>query len=296
MTRSEEVWALLAGRLNPGPAAFVREPRSVAPVTCWPLSQVIHAAAMIAPERVPPLFRGARAYRAGQGYRESPLRGKRYYDDNAWMALASLQHYRVTGNLRSLSRAQWIAGFLGEGTRDGGCRWVEGGDTVNACSTGAAALVACELGRDAGRSLRALAEMRRADGVVGDHLRADGTFDEAAFSYNQGLLIGLAARCGERRLLADAIDAGSAYYTPDRLWQQPVAFNAIYARGLVRAGAPLRRIADYADELWQRGRDGGGWFTAAGRYDDGKVLDTAAAAQLLAIVDGDAGVDAATVV
>lgn len=286
MSRAEEAWQLIAGRITRGPAGLVREPGSQLPVACWPLSQVIHAAALQSPDTVPRLFRGARAYRRGDGYLEFPGRGKRYYGDNAWMALASLQHYQLTGDLRALSRAQWVERFLRTGAVDGGCKWVEGGDTVNACSTGSVGLVASALGRDAAPQLRALAELRRGDGVVADHRRADGSIEPAAFSYNQGLLIGLAHRCGEKRLLAEAVDAGAGYYTDERLWEQPVAFNAVYARGLASAGASMRRIASYADALWELGRDERGWFTGAGRYDEGKVLDTAAATQIFRLLEG----------
>lgn len=286
MSRADEVWQLVAGRITRGPAALVREPRSAGPVACWPLSQVLHAAALMESGAVVRLFRGARAYRRGDGYLESPGRGRRYYGDNAWMALASLQHFSLTGDLRSLSRAQRIEHFLLTGAVDAGVRCVEGGDTVNACATGSVGLVGAILGRDASPQLRVLAQMRRSDGVVSDHRRADGSLDTAAFSHNQGLLIALAQRAGDRRLLAEAVDAGSAYFTPQRLWEQPVAFNAIYARGLAGAGAPLQRIESYADALWEQGRDDGGWFTGAGRYDQGRVLDTAAAVAIFRLLEG----------
>jgi predicted alpha-1,6-mannanase (GH76 family) len=215
-----------------------------------------------------------------------PLSGQRYYDDNGWVALAALQDHRITGSRQSLALAERLARFLGTGRRrGGGFRWVEGGEALHACSTGAAALVLSMLGRDVEEDLWFLAGLRREDGVVADHLRADGSRDEAAFSYNQGLFIALAHQTGNRRLLAEAVQAGAAYYTADRLWRQPVAFNAIYARCLARADAPLGAVAEYADRLWSQGRDADGWFTRAGRYDQGRLLDTAGAAQLFVIVD-----------
>lgn len=292
MSRAQDVWRLVAGRITRGPAGLVREPGSAAPVDCWTLSQVIHAAALVSPGEVQKLFRGARAYRRRHGYVEYPGRGKRYYDDNAAMALASLQHYQITRDLRSLSRAQWIERFLRTGLVDGGCRWLEGGEAVKACATGTVGLVEAGLGRDASSHLRALADMRRGDGVVSDGRCAEGPPGTAACASNQGLLIALAHRCGAKRLLADAVDAGAAYFTAERLWEQPVACNAVYARGLAGAGAPLQRIATYADAIWEMRRDERGWFTGPARCDDGRILSAAAAAQIFRMLEG---IDAALI-
>jgi hypothetical protein len=67
------------------------------------------------------------------------------------------------------------------------------------------------------------------------------------------------------------------------MWQQPVCFNAIYIKALLRAGTSTH-LEEYADRLYETGRDENGWFTRAGRYDDGAVLDTAGALQIFTVL------------
>jgi predicted alpha-1,6-mannanase (GH76 family) len=165
----------------------------------------------------------------------------------------------------------------------GGILWVEDGDTFNACSTGAGALLHTELGGNIDASLDFLSSLRNADGLVRDHLRADGSIEASIYSYNQGLLMAAALRAGDRRLAEQACEAGDAYFTVDRLWEQAVCFNAIYAKARLRIGDSAQ-IRDYADRLEVEGRDEHGWFTAAGRYDEGSVLDTAGALQIFTLL------------
>ena len=172
-------------------------------------------------------------------------------------------------------KAAWI--------RPPGILWVEDGDTFNACSTGAGALLHTELGGNIDASLDFLSSLRNADGLVRDHLRADGSIEASIYSYNQGLLMAAALRAGDRRLAEQACEAGDAYFTVDRLWEQAVCFNAIYAKARLRIGDSAQ-IRDYADRLEVEGRDEHGWFTAAGRYDEGSVLDTAGALQIFTLL------------
>jgi hypothetical protein len=292
MHRHEVVRSTLRRSLvGGGRFTAVREPRSALSVALWPYSQVLHAFALsdqvYGPARFPGLARGVQAYRHPQGgFRESVGRGKRYYDDNAWVGLAFLQRHLISGGHRSRQRAREIDDFVQEGldAHTGGILWVEGGDTSNACSTGAGALLHTLVGGDIRASLDFLARLRNADGLVRDHVRADGSVDPAVYSYNQGLLIAAAHRAGRTALAQEAGEAGEAHFTSERLWEQPLAFNAIYAKAQLRLG---RRAAleEYADRLLDEGRDERGWFSLAGRYDEGHVLDTAGALQIMTLLD-----------
>ena len=62
-----------------------------------------------------------------------------------------------------------------------------------------------------------------------------------------------------------------------------MCFNAIYAKARMRIGESPQ-IREYADRLEEQGRDEHGWFTAAGRYDAGSVLDTAGALQIFTLL------------
>jgi hypothetical protein len=290
MQRHETVRATLRRSLvGGGRFTVVREPRTALAVTLWPFSQVMHAFAISdrvsGPARFPGLARGTQAYRDPRGgYRESVGRGKRFYDDNAWIGLALMQRHLVSGGTHSRNRAREIDQFVQSGfdADSGGIRWVEGGDTFNACSTGAGALLHTLTGGDIRPHLAFLAGLRNTDGLVRDHVRSDGSIEPSVYSYNQGLLI-LAALCaGQDALVHEASEAGAAYFTVDRLWQQPLAFNAVYVKAQLRAGG---WDEGYAERLWEEGRDEHGWFTQAGRYDDGHVLDTAAALQIFTLLD-----------
>ena len=140
------------------------------------------------------------------------------------------------------------------------------------------------LGGDIRASLDFLAELRNSDGLVQDHVRADGSIDAGVFSSNQGLLIAAAYRAGNAVLAREASDAGAEYFTAERLWKQPVSFNAVYAKAQMVVGR-AHAVREYAVMLDAEGRDHGGWFTLAGRYDDGSVLDTAGALQLFLLLE-----------
>lgn len=281
---------LRAGLVGRGRFTVVREPRSALSVALWPYSQVMHAYAIsdqvCGPARFPGLARGVQAYRSPHGgYRESIGRGKRFFDDNAWVGLAFLQRHLITGGTASRSRARDVDVFVQTGRgADGGIQWVEGGDTVNACSTGAGALLHTMLGGDIRTSLDFLAALRNSDGLVRDHIRADGTVEPSVYSYNQGLLIAAASWALRPELAREASEAGEAHFTVQRLWEQPLAFNAIYAKAQLRMGV-RRSIEEYAQRLLDEGRDDRGWFTRAGRYDEGHVLDTSAALQIFTLLD-----------
>ena len=274
-----------------GRVTWVHEPGSPVAVTCWPFSQVLHAHALSdsvsGPARFPGLARGLAAYRDPKGaYRESIGRGRRFYDDNAWLGLAFLQRHAFSTGQASRQRAHAIDEFVQSGLdpATGAIRWVEAGDTFNACSTGAGALLHAELGGRIDASLAFLSELRNADGLVQDHVRADGSIEPTVYSYNQGLLIAAAYRAGDAALAREASEAGTAYFTAERLWGQPVCFNATYAKAQLRLGQGAQ-IREYAQMLDEGGADHAGWFTLAGRYDDGSVLDTAGALQIFTMLE-----------
>ncbi len=272
----------------------------------WPLSQVLHATALLRAIGVPapfqPLLATLRRYRSGDGYSAAPGGGPRYYDDNAWLGLAAIQGGQV-----ELARS--VLGFVEQGwTPGGGVRWREDLRSVHACSTGAAGLLALAAAPAAsgavGRAERALAflegPLRRPDGLVADHVDADGRLEPTVWSYNQGLTIGLhvelAARArpaGDLDRARELADATLQHFDPDDgLWHQPAAFNAVLLRLLLRLhaadGDPRwpRVVDDYLERAWASARDpetglfvGGG----IGRYDDGVALDQAGLLQLFAL-------------
>jgi hypothetical protein len=290
----------------------------------WALSQVVQAAVdLVAIRRLDigvlhRLLRGVEAYRHGDAYDALPGSGERYYDDNAWLALALLDAADV-GLANEFERARRLLGFLREGDRDGGIYWVEGPRrSRHTCSTGPAAQIGFRLallggtqappgfGRiDADRGFAEAAvaflvrELRGPDGLFADNLSDDGTVDATIWSYNQGTPIGAYALwhllTGDSAPLdmgRETASAALAYFAQDdRLWRQPPAFNAVFLRNLLLldevAGVPdAAALLDcYLDRAWREARDpASGWFTGGGigRYDRGGSIDQAGFVQLYA--------------
>jgi len=295
-------WAALQRRcVRRLPPAGVYEPRALRRTALWPFSQVLHAGVLVdgpGSASAARLLRMLEAYRWGDGWAERPGARRRYYDDDAWVVLALLD----LGDDPAMRLARRAWGFLRTGVvdvpgRGTGIRWVEGSPTLHACSTGAVGLAAARWRGDGGPAdgLAAscadlLLSMRGDAGLVGDHLRPDGSVDPTVHAYNQGLLVGLLGALGRHDEAVDAADRTMAAFPLEALWEHPAAFDAVLVRELVRlpsAEGRLRRRA-YA-EAWARrvvdeARDPGTGLLSRGmrRYDDGVVLDHAAVITALA--------------
>jgi hypothetical protein len=294
--RAVEAWRALAARgmrVRHGGVRVV-EPRGLRAVPVWPFSQVLHATAAVtaldpgAVRTYDHLVDSLATYASGPAYAERPGADRRYYDDNAWVALAMLER----GRPRESADVRRVLDFLREGAvelPDGsvGVRWVEGGEPLHACSTGGTGQVAAALGeRDlAQRCASFLVGLADDRGLVHDHRRPDGSTDPSHHVYNQGLAIGLLVAVDRvadaQRLAAAAVGA----YDVDALWREPAAFVAILLRELVelhRVDADDRwtaYAADHLDRVWSRARDPRTGLLSAGgmaRYDRGVLLDHAA--------------------
>ncbi len=279
---------------RPAPRLFAETPYgSVAFV--WPFSQAIAASIALAalPDATPAehdrparLFKILERYRRGTVYASKPG-GDVYVDDNEWIAFDLLDWYSVSGDRRSVMRAQKLlglafsewAGHVG-GTCSGGVYWAQRPPNRdrNAVTTGAGALLAIRLADVPGthaalpwwnqRMLDWLDRcLRRGDDAYADHVRADGALDWSVWSYNQGLVIGakaLASRSGDPYALADAQSIAAAslrFLSPSALGAEPPEFVSILARNLLVLGEidgdPRWRAAvqAYADAAWTSGRD-----------------------------------------
>jgi hypothetical protein len=302
-------WAVLQRRcVRPLPPAGVYEPRGLRRVPLWPFSQVLHAGGLVegpGSHASLRLLRMLEAYRWADGWAERPRARRRYYDDVAWVVLALLD---LGGDdAARLARRAW--GFLLTGVvdvpgRGTGLRWVEGSPTLHACSTGAVGLAAARW-RGAGGPPSGLAtgcadlllSLRGTDGLVGDHLRPDGSIYATAHAYNQGLLVGLLGELGRAQDAVDAADRAMGAFPQDVLWRHPAAFDAILVRELVRlpVAEGRERRRQYA-EAWARrvlreARDPATGLLAHGltRYGSGVVLDHAAVITALAELSADEG-------
>jgi hypothetical protein len=232
----------------------------------------------------------------GSAYAERPRNKRRYFDDNAWIALAACDY----GTKESLAVAARIFGFLRSGSDDLGggqigVRWVESGQNHHACSTGSAGLVAVRLAdrglldsaqaiEFAGGCAEFLVSLLDDRGLVRDHRRPDGGIDAAIYTYNQGLACGLLAAVGRQDEAVALAERTMGAFDSTRLWRHAPVFNSIFIRELLslRQVVPSRTWVDYCSEyleqVWRQARDpssgllrGGG----IGQYDTNVLLDHA---------------------
>ncbi|MEW6555456.1 MAG: hypothetical protein AB1384_14360 [Actinomycetota bacterium] len=102
-----------------GPWLFARR------ATLWPLTQVLRAAVDLAAinlldlEVTDRLLAGLEDHRNGDAYDSGPGNGKRYYDDNAWLALALLDAAEL-GVAGGAEAARRLLGFIRGGESGGG--------------------------------------------------------------------------------------------------------------------------------------------------------------------------------
>ena len=281
---------------------LVHERRKRSSIPLWPFSQVLHTAMTLAPHDheahhdLPLLINTLETFRRDSAYSERPTNRRRYYDDNAWIALAELNYADRHAGRAVATR---VMGFLEQGARafpgdQIGIGWVEKGDTYNACSTGSTGLAARRLSTSVDDHMSRLANgclnfltrtLTDSDGLIADHRRADGSIDAAIYTYNQGLAIGLLTESGDIDSAKQLAQRTIKAFDEPRLWAHPPAFNAILMRELVvlyrhdPSQAWLDFIDAYLDRVWSQARDQTtGLFTAGGigKYDGDVILDHAA--------------------
>jgi hypothetical protein len=308
------VWAVLAEAVGVDSRGrvLVRNRPGGAPATLWPYSQVLHAAVLLShlrgsAEPVGSLATGLGPYRLGAAFqpRRSWRPGRRFVDDNAWVGLAASQTALLSRSgrpgadtARRLSR--WTARHQVE---SGGVRWREGSAGLHACSTGAVGMLALRAPGGPADPVRiaqrcadfVLGPLRRPDGLVADNV-TDGRLDPTAWSYNQGLTIGLLTLLhaeGDVSALTQAQELAEAtvdhFGADDRLWREPPCFVGVLGRMLLLLHAYdsdprwVAFVDGYVDRVWEltgaRGFSGAG----LGSYNGERSLDLAGLAILTAL-------------
>jgi Glycosyl hydrolase family 76 len=199
--------------------------------------------------------------------------GDKYYDDAAWIGLALVEHYRMTGAAGSLQAARRVLQFVYPGGWDtepdaphpGGVFWVQQGIGLGetnhdrtATSNAPNAELAFHLAQlypghratfeRAGTRIHTWVSRTLYDidgsGLVYDHVRGDGAIDRTLYTYNQGVLV--AADVMRYRLTGDPAwlvraqslaSAALAHFSSTYYVKHSAAFNAIYFRGLLQLHA-----------------------------------------------------------
>jgi hypothetical protein len=239
-------------------------------VTAWPYGQVLEAAiAMGDAAGIDRLVAGLARYWDGAAYRAGVHGGDRYYDDNAWLALAQARVGRMDDAARVF---RWITN--GWDARRGGVYWTDmrGNTDRNTVSTAPNGQLAMQLfAKTQFAEYREWAQRMHdwvdatlrdpADGLYWDHIDQRGTIEKTTWSYNQGCMAGLKAALGldgeARSILASTLP---------RIHGQPLAFNAIFFRNALTLGVGSDELRTYAASL---------------ATEHGDLLSQAAAVQLL---------------
>jgi hypothetical protein len=235
-------------------------------------------------------------YRRGPAYAATP-RGRRYYDDNAWLGLVSLALGRSAGTPINAERARELIRFVRVGGDPaGGVRWAEGSSSLNACSTASAAWLSLLAGD--GESDRVFAErsidwlvesLRRPDSSIADRVDNDVVVP-TVWSYNQGATVA-AMRLLRRNEDADATARRSIeIFNGERLWKEPPPFLAIWFRVMLDdpsvGDIAVRLLDEHVGRMIEHAYDDKtSLFTEGGigSYDGRTTIDQAAAIQLLSL-------------
>lgn len=126
----------------------------------------------------------------------------RYYDDNAWMALALVETHEVLGDKKYLEWAKGALDFALKGeAKDGGIYWRESDRASrNTCSNAPTAAACLSIYKHT-KDQRMLAKARELyawtkthlqdpqDGLYWDNLGNDGRIDRTKWTYNTALMI-----------------------------------------------------------------------------------------------------------
>lgn len=243
--------------------------------------------------------------------------GDKYYDDNDWIGLASIEQYQQDGDQASLARAQSIFNLAVSGwdtnplhPAPGGVFWTEGSlsQDRNTVST----MPSAELGLrlyQATRDPNDLAWAQRmynwvytnmrdpSDGLYWDHINLAGQINTAKWSYNQGVPIGvnvlLYQVTGNRTYLQRAEQTANAalrHFSSSVLFQQPAVFDTIYFRNLLllyqvdQNPAYAASVVNYGDTAWSSHRDASTGLFHFGGGTSTSLLDQSAMTQIYALL------------
>ena len=252
-------------------------------------------------------------------YVDPPLGGSgdKYYDDNDWIGLASIEQYQQDGDQAALARAQAIFNLAVSGwdtntshPAPGGVFWTEGSlsQDRNTVST----MPSAELGLrlyQATRDPNDLASAQRmynwvytnlrdpSDGLYWDHINLAGQVNTAKWTYNQGVPIGvnvlLYQVTGNRTYLQRAEQIANAalrHFGSSALFQQPAVFDAIYFRNLLllyqvdQNPAYAAAVVNYGDTAWTSHRDASTGLFHFGGSTSTSLLDQAAMTRIYAVL------------
>lgn len=218
--------------------------------------------------------------------------GDHFYDDNEWIGLEMVQHYRMTGDETALERARQIFDLVVYGWDDdeshpcpGGVFWTQASwnndrNTVSTAPGAELGLHLYQLTNDTDKQEYYLNWskkmynwvnecMRTPNGLYWDHIDLEGNITEWIFTYNQGTMLGASVLLYEitgdvsyLNRAKDIADTAIDYFGQnDRLYEEDLDFTSIFFKNIL-----LLQNVDYdpkythimekfADRIWEEDRD-----------------------------------------
>lgn len=246
--------------------------------------------------------------------------GDKFYDDNEWVGLASIQLYQLTGDQSALTRAEHIFRLLIKGwdtdpshPAPGGVFWTQASwsqdrNTVSNMPGAELGLYLYQITKDQ-KYLRWARKMYNwvntnlrdpSDGLYWDHISLAGVIDKTKWSYNQGTPVGtnvlfyqITGNSSYLRQAESIANAALAYLGANNdalLHTQDPIFDAIFFKNLLMLyaidhnPAYVQAMRDYADWAWNTARNPStGVFTFPNRTPT-DLLDQAAMVRIYAML------------
>lgn len=197
-------------------------------------------------------------------------KGQRYYDDNQWIGITSLDIYERTGKKVYLDLGKSMYDFMmtaSDTTLGGGLYWRENDfETKNTCSNGPGVLVALKMYNATKEKVyldNALKiyewtneKLQTPEGLFYDNIKVkDGTIGKTIFSYNSGTMLQsnvyLYEITGDKKYLARAnriADSSLQYFYGGEKFRDGYWFNAVLLRGyqqLLKHNKDLKYITGF---------------------------------------------------
>jgi len=243
--------------------------------------------------------------------------GDKFYDDNAWVGLAKIQQYKMTGDAATLARAKQIfaldvSGWDTDTTHaaPGGIFWTQAPwshdrNTVSNMPVAELGLRLYQITGDKyylGWAQKTYdwtnAHLLAPNGLYWDHLDLQGNIEKTQWSYNQGVPVGVNVLfyqvTGDKTYLQRAENIAKAalafYGQYNRLYTQPAFFNSIFFKNLLLLQSAdndkqyEKAMTAYGNNVWKTYRDPAtGLFHTDGSATT-TLLEQAAMTQIYAVL------------
>lgn len=241
------------------------------------------------------------------GYEPAPTVGNghdKYYDDNAWIAIACVEAFELTNDRRYLDRAEATLRFVLSGwddARGGGIWWHEGHKegSKNTCANAPAAVACLRVAQHQSpeRAAESIAMARRIvdwtvatledeDGLFADSIRVDtGRLNRDRLTYNTALMtrafLGLWRATGEAdyRRRAERSSAASRWFADGRtgVYRDSVKWSHL----LVEADLEMYRATGDAELLRRATINADAQYAAWKAEPPAELIDNASIARTL---------------